>query len=435
MGLLDSDLPSRLNWGRVRDAYEITKKPRSLDVSAYLQIPFAAMEAIPQGGQYAPQFTLKSSDQLTSGTYFERGDVLVAKITPSFENGKQAFVQHLPTPFGYATTEVVPLRAKVPGQDPRFLFFCLLHPDVRHYTAERMEGTTARQRVPDDVFLDLPFPRFDKGEQVAIADALELVQKGVDLCAKYEKTLRDLKSVTMRELFTRGLRGERQKETEIGPVPASWEARPLLDVGTFMTGGTPPKSESSFWQGPVPWVSGKDLKRNRLHDVRDHISEKAARDFSRIAPRGSILVLVRGMGLAKGFALSWLGAPMAFNQDLRALVPNDAVDGEFLMHALTHAGERMLRNTATAAHGTKRLTLDDLESFLIPVPGRAEQQEIVSILDALDRKIDLHRRKKAVLEELFKSLLHKLMTGDIRVADLDLSALLAPEPAPQEVRS
>lgn len=61
--------------------------------------------------------------------------------------------------------------------------------------------------------------------------------------------------------------------------------------------------------------------------------------------------------------------------------------------------------------------------------------EIAEVVDAIDRKIDLHRRKRGVLEELFKSLLHKLMTGEIRVADLDMSALPAPEPALQEARS
>jgi type I restriction enzyme S subunit len=58
-----------------------------------------------------------------------------------------------------------------------------------------------------------------------------------------------------------------------------------------------------------------------------------------------------------------------------------------------------------------------------------EQREIVAVLDAIDRKIDLHRRKRAVLDELFKALLHKLMTGEIRVSGLDLSAL-SPNPAP-----
>ena len=51
------------------------------------------------------------------------------------------------------------------------------------------------------------------------------------------------------------------------------------------------------------------------------------------------------------------------------------------------------------------------------------QRDIVAILEAIDRKFDLQQRKRAVLEELFKSLLHKLMTGEIAVADLDLSVL------------
>ena len=62
-----------------------------------------------------------------------------------------------------------------------------------------------------------------------------------------------------------------------------------------------------------------------------------------------------------------------------------------------------------------------LREFEIPVTDLDEQDEIVAILDAIDRKIDLHRRKRAVLDELFKALLHKLMTGEVRVGDLDLS--------------
>ena len=62
------------------------------------------------------------------------------------------------------------------------------------------------------------------------------------------------------------------------------------------------------------------------------------------------------------------------------------------------------------------------------------QRDIVAILEAIDRKFDLQQRKRAVLEELFKSLLHKLMTGEISVADLDLSALAAPIPNTTQAR-
>ena len=65
-------------------------------------------------------------------------------------------------------------------------------------------------------------------------------------------------------------------------------------------------------------------------------------------------------------------------------------------------------------------------SATIPVcfPDEDHQSDIVAILDAIDRKIDLHRKKRTVLEELFKALLHKLMTGEIRVDELNLKGML-----------
>ena len=82
------------------------------------------------------------------------------------------------------------------------------------------------------------------------------------------------------------------------------------------------------------------------------------------------------------------------------------------------------------AHKTTNLACINstkLKAFPVIFPPRIEDQlEIVTILDAIDRKIDLHRQKRAVLEELFNSLLHKLMTGAIRVDQLDLNAFSSP---------
>jgi type I restriction enzyme S subunit len=83
----------------------------------------------------------------------------------------------------------------------------------------------------------------------------------------------------------------------------------------------------------------------------------------------------------------------------------------------------MLGKISTAAHGTKTLNQDDISTFQIPLPSLPEQREIVEILDTIDKKIDLHKRKKALLGELFTSLLHKLMTGEIRAGNLGLSVL------------
>ena len=61
-----------------------------------------------------------------------------------------------------------------------------------------------------------------------------------------------------------------------------------------------------------------------------------------------------------------------------------------------------------------------MKEQLVPIPGLDEQEEIVELLGAIDLKIDLHRRKKVVLEQLFRTLLHDLMTGRIRADDLEL---------------
>ena len=79
----------------------------------------------------------------------------------------------------------------------------------------------------------------------------------------------------------------------------------------------------------------------------------------------------------------------------------------------------------SASDGKFNLNTAAIDSLLLPLPPTlSEQREIVAVLDVIDCKIALHRRKRAVLEELFKALLHKLMTGEIRVEELDISVLL-----------
>ncbi|CAJ0739151.1 N-6 DNA methylase [Ralstonia mannitolilytica] len=131
-----------------------------------------------------------------------------------------------------------------------------------------------------------------------------------------------------------------------------------------------------------------------------------------------------------------INRPMAFNQDVKALVSRGEYSGQFLRSAIYAGKDRLLSQIVPSAHGTMTLNLNDVETFKVACPTDPDEAaEIVAILDAIDRKIDLHRQKRKVLEELFQSLLHKLMTGEIRVADLDLSALSPASTQPEEARA
>ena len=116
-----------------------------------------------------------------------------------------------------------------------------------------------------------------------------------------------------------------------------------------------------------------------------------------------------------------LGIEAACNQACAAIRPADEeVQPRFLFHFLTYRYDALRQ----ISHGGQQqnLNLDIVRGFPIAYPtSEDEQREIVEVLDAIDRKIALHKEKKEVLEGLFKSVLVHLMTGEIRVADLDLS--------------
>ena len=162
-----------------------------------------------------------------------------------------------------------------------------------------------------------------------------------------------------------------------------WPTATIGSACTVFSGGTPSKGNAAYWRGTIPWVSAKDLKADRIFDAELHISQQACDESAaKMAPVGSLLMLVRGMGLANGIQVGEVTAPVAFNQDLRAIVPPPGVDSRFLLLALRHrladGGKGVL---SSAAHGTLKIDADALRQVEFPVPPPHEQRRIVAILD------------------------------------------------------
>ena len=306
--------------------------------------------------------------------------------------------------------------------DPWFLYFALLY--VKPILESRATGSTFAS-VNKTTLNDLDIPLFDLSEQTKIGKFLHSLICKIEQEDEALNVAQILKHATMQRLFTRGLRDEAQKETEIGPMPESWRTATLGELCEILSGGTPRKSVSEFWGGSIPWVSGKDLKLPSLSDSIDHVTDEGVQSGTRLVPKGSVLLLVRGMGLAKDLPVAVINRPMTFNQDIKALISRGDYSGSFIRSAIYTSKERMLNRAVTSAHGTMTLNLNDVENFQIPYPlDPSERDKIVEILDTIDQKTNLHRRKYAVLEELFKALLHKLMTREIRMDELNLTGML-----------
>jgi len=272
--------------------------------------------------------------------------------------------------------------------------------------------------------LEVPSPV--ETEHRDIVRVLDEIREAMRLNGDAEAAATALKRAAMRDLFTRGLRGEQQKETEIGPLPSGWDVTPLGDLGRIGNGSTPKRSVAAYWEGGTfPWLTSAKVYDREIVAADQFVTDIALSEchLPKVRP-GSVLMAITGQGKTLGHC-AVLRFEATVNQHIAYInVAPEKAEPSYVRGYLETQYD-YLRQVGSGGGSTKgALTCAFLKTMRIPLPPSLdEQREIVEILDAIDQKIDLHKRKKDVLEELFKALLQKLMTGEIRVSDLDLTAL------------
>ncbi len=198
-------------------------------------------------------------------------------------------------------------------------------------------------------------------------------------------------------------------------LPSHWSAMPLKYLVNFESGGTPSKDNPLYWGGDIPWASAKDLKQEVISDTIEHLTDAAISEgAAKLVARGTVAVVVRGMILARTFPVSVLDAPMAINQDLKALSGGSRLDTRFLAWALRGSSEETLARLEEAAHGTKALRMDAWSSMCLPVPPLPEQFAIAAFLDRETAKIDTliaeQQRLIALLDEKRRAVISHAVT-------------------------
>ena len=193
-------------------------------------------------------------------------------------------------------------------------------------------------------------------------------------------------------------------------TPKHWISVPLGKLGEWRGGGTPSKSNPDFWEGLIPWVSPKDMKVLHISDAQDHISKDAVEGSSvRMIPKGSILMVVRGMILARAFPVAATTREVTINQDMKALLPFDARAEDYLLLALRALEPQVLAMIERSTHGTCKLETKPLHALTIPIPPLAEQRRIVAKVDQLMALVDQLETKLAASRATAKSLLEALV--------------------------
>ena len=299
------------------------------------------------------------------------------------------------------------LRPIVEEIEPRFYVYFLQSAFTQLGIFEGAGNKTTIPNLSRSRLAGLEVPQPNINEQLAIVAALSRVRKAIEIQEKSVALSQDLKRTTMYRLFTRGLKEEPQKETEMGPIPESWELIPCDQIFKLTSGKKRPSNLSNLPndEKPFPVLGGNGVMG---------FADKWYLDAPQILVIGRVGEYCGAVHIASGKI--WVTDNALYVKEWH----NEDADLEFVGAFLVHFDLNRFKRLA----GQPLITQGMINEYSVPLPETiAEQREIVAILDAIDKKIDLHQKKRAVLDDLFKALLHKLMTGEIRVGDLDLSGL------------
>lgn len=240
---------------------------------------------------------------------------------------------------------------------------------------------------------EFPLPPLD--EQHRIAEILRAVEEAIEEYLVAIDALKHAKETFTREQFQRLPMGEKT----------------FSEIGEWLSGGTPSREQLDYWNGSIPWASPKDMKVARLLDTEEHVSVEGIRAGSRMLPENTILFVTRGMILAHTFPIAITGREMAFNQDLKAVVPYEGFDPFFVFYWLQYNAPRLLSFVTETSHGTKRLATNMLETLIFPDVSFFEQQEIVKKLSAFDQQYAALNHQVSTLRNLKRDLTHNLLEG------------------------
>lgn len=280
--------------------------------------------------------------------------------------------------------------------------------------------------------IQIPLPLLP--EQRKIAAILSTVQKAIEIEKKLIERTKELKKSMMHKLFTEGIprqarngaRSEKQKITEIGPIPESWEVVKLGE-GDILKSTQYGLSIKGQKKGKYPILRMNNLV-DGLVSTSDlqfvNIDEKTFKKFK--LEKGDILFnRTNSFELVGKTSIFTSEGDFVFASYLIRLKVNSDIIDHFFFNLYFNWDKTQIRLKSLASRGVSQANISatKLKTFKIPLPTLPEQQAIASILSIIDQKIEHHTTKKQKLEELFRTLLHVLMTARVRVDKINLDFL------------
>ena len=401
------------------------------DLDPKTDVSFVPLEDFGTDGEIIDTETRPLEEVYDGYTYFREGDIAIAKITPSFENGKGAICRGLENGIGFGTTELHILRPRK-GVNTEFLWYVLRSKPFMDEAETAMRGVAGQQRVPTEFIenyeiINPPLEEQRKYIQY-IRDREAQINRLYDKKEKIVELLETKRIAEITRLVTSGTSDQDQELKDVESkwfdrIPVDWELQRLnylKDPSTTICYGIVlpgPNQEEG-----VPIIKGGDCHPEALDpDTLSKTTPEIASDYDRsnLDP-GDLVYEIRGsVGRVVKVPPELDGANLT--QDTARISPREDVDSDWLKYALKSEPFRQQMDLHTHGATIQGVNLEDLRNGVLPVPPYEEQKQISQVATQIDDRIqeltEKINQEKQLLSEKKKALITKAATGQIDLTE------------------
>ena len=345
-----------------------------------------------------------------SYTYFADNDVLLAKITPCFENGKLGIARNLVNGIGFGSSEYIVFRSK--GDiDPEYLFYFLSQNSFRDAGTRVMTGAVGHKRVPKEFIENYPIPLPPLPEQRRIVAILDEAFEGIDkTIANAEKNL-----ANARELFESYLNSVFTQKGE------GWVQVILSDICDVRDGT---HDSPKYVEIGIPFVTQKNIREDGLSfEKTKFISELDHKKFYKRSNVSEGDILISMIGVNRGMACMVDDSRIFSIKNVGLFKEIDNVEMHYLLYYLKSDLAKSYVESESRGGAQPFIGLKKLRGFPISLAPTDIQKSVVIKLDELgletNRLETIYQQKLTALAELKQSLLQKAFSGELTVEDID----------------
>lgn len=360
----------------------------------YLDVPYDEL------GEINPNGVVRQEDLL------QENDFVFVRSNGNRELiGRSLFVRNLP----YDVTHsgfTIRLRFIAEGIVPEFFAQVFRSEIIRDAISSKGSGTNI-SNLSQQILGNLEVPLPPLPEQRKIAAILSTWDEAITLTEQLIGALQRRKQALMQLLLTGAVR--------FPEFEGEWEEVELRELVDALSGGTPSKENPDFWSGNIPWISAKSMYSIYVGDSEDKVTLQGTQNGTRLVPASTVLILVRGSMLYKRVPICITTQEVAFNQDLKALIPRSNLLPEYLLYSLIGQETTLLSRVEVTGMGAGKLSSDILLSTPISLPNLREQGCIADCLKLLEDELELQRAYLEQLQEQKRGLMQQLITGAVRV--------------------